>query len=58
MTPIIEPITAGIIVSLINRFLLPHLARCFEPVHTNDEGSDSSESSAINADAEVHIHTH
>ena len=57
MTPIIEPITAGIIVSLINRFLLPHLARWFEPVHT-DEGSDSSESSAINADAEVHVHTH
>ncbi len=57
MTPIIEPITAGIIVSLINRFLLPHLARCFEPVHT-DEGSDSSGSSAINADAEVHVHTH
>ncbi len=57
MTPIIEPIMAGIVVSLINRFLLPHLARCFEPVHT-DDGSDSSESSAINADTETHIHSH
>ncbi len=60
MTPIREPVTAGIIVSLLNRFLLPRLVLCFEPlVETDDhESSDSSESSAISADTEVHIHTH
>ncbi len=59
MTPILEPITAGIIVSLLNRFLLPHLALCFEPLVATDdnESSDSSESSAIKADVEVHVHS-
>jgi hypothetical protein len=55
MTPILEPITAGLIVSLFNRFLLPRIVLCFEPVVQEDDG-DSSESSAINADAEVHVH--
>ena len=58
MMPILEPITAGIIVSLLNSFLLPRLAQCFESVVDTDEGSDCSENSAINADTEVHIHTH
>ena len=57
---ILEPITAGLIVSLFNRFVLPRIVQCFKPpVDTHDhEGSDSSESSAINADTEVHIHCH
>ena len=60
MTPILEPITAGLVVALINRFLIPRIAACFEtPVNHDDrEGSDSSENSAINADTETHIHTH
>jgi hypothetical protein len=57
MTPILEPITAGLVVSLINRFLLPRIEQCLTPsVDVNDGESDSSENSAINA--EVHIHTH
>ena len=60
MTPILEPITAGLIVALINRFLIPRIAECFEPqiTHDDQEGSDSSENSAINADTETHIHSH
>jgi hypothetical protein len=59
MTPILEPITAGLIVSLFNRFVLPRIVTCFEPrIDTNDHESTSSESSAINADTEVHVHTH
>ena len=57
MTPILEPITAGLVVALINRFLIPRIAECFEPQVTEDDGS-TSESSAINADTEVHIHSH
>ncbi len=58
MTPILEPITAGLIVSLSNRFVLPHLVRCLEPrVATNDDEGSSSESSAINADVEVNVHS-
>ncbi len=57
MTPILEPITAGLIVSLFNRFVMPRIVVCFEPVVEHDDGT-SSESSAINADAEVHVHAH
>jgi hypothetical protein len=57
MTPILEPITAGLIVSLFNRFILPRIVLCFEPVVHEDDGG-SSESSAINAEAEVHVHSH
>jgi hypothetical protein len=53
-----EPITAGLIVSLFNRFILPRIVLCFEPVVNEDDGSDTSENSAINADAEVHVHSH
>jgi hypothetical protein len=56
MTPIWEPITAGLIVSLFNRFVMPRIVSCFDPP-LDDDGS-SSESSAINADTEVHIHHH
>ena len=55
MLAILEPICAGLIVSLFNKFLMPRIAQCLEPVRTDDDGS-SSECSAINA--EVHIHTH
>ncbi len=60
MTPILEPITAGLVVALINRFLIPRIAACFEPQVNKDdqESSDSSENSAINADTETHIHSH
>ena len=63
MTPILEPITAGLVVALINRFLIPRIAACFEsPVNHDDregsDSSDSSENSAINADTETHIHSH
>ena len=54
---ILEPITAGLIVSLINRFLMPRFVLCLQPT-TDDDDSESSESSAINADAEVHVHAH
>ncbi len=52
---ILEPITAGLIVSLINRFLMPRFVLCLQPT-TDDDDSESSESSAINADADVHVH--
>ncbi len=54
MLAILEPICAGLIVSLFNRFLMPRLAQCFETRH-DDDGS-SSETSAINA--EIHVHPH
>ena len=55
MIAILEPISAGIIVSLINRFLMPHLVVCLSPqVHA--DSCDSSESASINADVEVHCH--
>ncbi len=53
---ILEPITAGLIVSLINRFLMPRFVLCLQP--TTDDDSESSESSAINADTAVHVHVH
>ena len=54
---ILDPITAGLIVSLINSLLMPRLVLCFDPITTDDD-SESSESSAINADNEVHVHVH
>jgi hypothetical protein len=58
MTPILEPITAGLIVSLFNRFVIPRIVQCLSPVVDTDdhESSDSSESSAVNADVEIHVH--
>ena len=55
MFAILEPISAGIIVSLINRFLLPRLVVCLSPPVQADN-CDSPESASINADVEVHCH--
>ncbi len=56
MVMILEPIAAGVIVSLFNRFLRPRIVHCLgPPTDANGDGS-SSESSAINADTEVHVH--
>ncbi len=57
MLPILEPIAAGILVSLFNRFLIPRLVECLSPVVDHDDWSGaSSESTSINADVEVHVH--
>ncbi len=55
MIAILEPITAGILVSLFNRIFMPHILACVTPVMEADH-CDSSESASINADVEVHCH--
>jgi hypothetical protein len=55
MWPIIEPITAGIIVAFFNRILMPRFLECINPQVEIDH-CDSSESASINADVEVHCH--
>jgi hypothetical protein len=58
MLPILEPIAAGILVSLFNRFLIPRLVDCLSPPVDHDDwhSGASSESTSINADVEVHVH--
>ena len=51
---ILEPICAGLVVSLFNKFCMPHLASCLEAVALDDDSG--SESSAINAEVHVHVH--
>ena len=55
MIAILEPITAGVLVSFFNRFIMPRLVACVTPVVEADH-CDSSESDSINADVEVHCH--
>ena len=56
MIAILEPITAGVLVSFFNRFIMPRLVvACVNPVVEADH-CDSSESASINADVEVHCH--
>ena len=55
MIAILEPITAGIIVALFNRFVMPRFMECLNPQVETDP-CDSSESASINADVEVHCH--
>ncbi len=52
---ILEPITAGIIVSMFNRFFMPRFMACVSPQVEADH-CDSSESASINADVDVHCH--
>jgi hypothetical protein len=54
MIAILEPITAGILVSFFNRFLMPRFMACVTPADI--EHCESSESASINADVEVHCH--
>ena len=57
MLAIVEPIAAGLIISFFNRFLMPSIVVCLTPaVDSDDWQSGSSESSAVNADVEVHVH--
>ena len=56
MLAILEPITAGIIVALFNRLVMPRFMECLTPQVVSDP-CDSSESASINADVEVHCHT-
>jgi hypothetical protein len=57
MVAIAEPIAAGILVSFFNRFVMPRIVACLSPQVDHDDWSGaSSESSAINADVEVHVH--
>ncbi len=57
MVAIAEPIAAGILVSFFNRFVMPRIVACLIPTVDHDDWqSGSSESSAINADVEVHVH--
>ncbi len=51
MLAILEPICAGLLVSLFNKFMMPIIVQCVEPERDDD---NSSETSAINA--EVHVH--
>jgi hypothetical protein len=53
MLAILEPICAGLLVSLFNKFMMPIIVQCVEPERGDDDGT-SSETSAINA--EVHVH--
>ncbi len=55
MLAILEPITAGIIVALFNRLVMPRFMECLTPP-VETETCDSSESASINADVEVHCH--
>ena len=54
MFAIWEPITAGVIVSFFNRFIMPRFMACVTPVDVDH--CESSESASINADVEVHCH--
>jgi hypothetical protein len=57
MIAIAEPISAGLIISFFNRFLMPRIVACLTPqVDGDDWQSGSSESSAVNADVELHVH--
>ncbi len=55
MLAILEPIKAGILVSLFNRLLMPRFMACVSPEVDHDH-CDSSESASVNADVEVHCH--
>jgi hypothetical protein len=55
MFAILEPISAGIIVALFNRLVMPRFMECLTPPVETDT-CDSSESASINADVEVHCH--
>ena len=55
MLAILEPITAGILVSMFNRLFMPRFMACVNPLVEADH-CDSSESASINADVEVHCH--
>ena len=54
MLAILEPITAGILVSMFNRFFMPRFMACVSPQVEADH-CDSSESVST-ADVEVHCH--
>ena len=54
MIAILEPITAGILVSFFNRFIMPRFLACVTQVDVDQ--CESSESASINADVEVHCH--
>ena len=57
MIAIAEPISAGLIISFFNRFLMPRIVACLTPqVDGDDWQSDSSENSAVNADVELPVH--
>jgi hypothetical protein len=53
---IAEPITAGLIISFFNKFVMPLIVNCCDPELDVDDWGSSSESSAVNADVEVHLH--
>jgi hypothetical protein len=55
MFAILEPIAAGILVSLFNRLIMPRFMECVTPTVAPDH-CDSSESASVNADVEVHCH--
>ncbi len=54
MWPICEPILAGVLVSLWNKYVLPAICDIY---HAGERDDDiTSENSAISSDIEVHVH--
>ena len=57
--PILEPIFAGIFVSLFNKYILNNCnTSCCETEHENDDSDheeDSSTTTSINSDIHVHV---
>jgi hypothetical protein len=54
MWPILEPIMAGVLVSLWNKYVLPAIC---DICHAGEKDDDIvSETSAISSDIEVHVH--
>ena len=54
MWPICEPILAGVLVSLWNKYVLPAIC---DRYHAGERDDDHvSETSAISSDIEVHVH--
>ena len=58
ISPICEPILAGIFVSLFNKYILNKCnALCCETTHeTIHESDESSTTTSINSDMHVHVH--
>lgn len=60
MPSIMEPIAAGIIVALFNKFVINHhwsFSACSEATHETTHEDDSSTTTTINSDV-GHIHMH
>ena len=54
MWPICEPILAGVLVNLWNKYVLPAIC---DQLHTGEKEDDIvSEVNAISSDIEVHVH--